>query len=141
MPAKVTSEMNAQLEKPSTPEDIEDALAQIYPTKAPVIDSLLAVFFQKHWKSIRNGVITTCLHILNEQGNSSPLNHTFIALILKIAKPKRVTDYRPVSLCNVIYRVVAKAIANRMKHILSQIISLIQKCIHTQYAHYRQCHY
>ena len=79
-----------------------------------------------HWKSVCNGVVSTCLHILNEQGNPSPLNHTFIALISKFAKPRKVSDYRPISLCNVIYRVVAKSIANRMKPILSQIISPMQ---------------
>lgn len=96
------------------------------PTKASGPDGLTAVFFQKHWKLIRNKVVTTCLYILNEQGNMSPLNHTFIALIPKIAKPGRVSDYRPISLCNVIYKVVVKAIANRMKLILSQIISPMQ---------------
>ena len=38
-------------------------------------------------------------------------------------KPKKVVEYKLISLCNVIYRIVAKTIANRLKEILHQIIS------------------
>ena len=96
------------------------------PTKAPGLDGLHAMFFQKHWQYIGKGVTQTCLHILNDQGNLSPLNHTFIALIPKVAKPRKVTEYRPISLCNVVYRIFAKVIANRLKQVLHQIISPYQ---------------
>lgn len=92
------------------------------PTKAPGPDGLPAAFFQKHWKSVHKGVEETCLYILNEQGNLAPLNHTFIALIPKTNKPRKVYEFRLISLCNVVYRIVAKVIANRLKPILSQII-------------------
>lgn len=66
------------------------------------------------------------LHILNEGGNLTPLNHTYIALISKVKKPRKMTKFRPISLCNVIYRIIAKTITNRLKKILNDIISLIQ---------------
>ena len=72
------------------------------------------------------GVVSTCLHILNEKGTIAPLNHTYIALIPKIEKPSKVTDFRPISLCNVIYRIITKAIANLLKHILQHVISPAQ---------------
>lgn len=64
-------------------------------------------------------MIQTCLHILNEQGNITPLNHTFIALIPKVAKPRKVNEYKLISLCNVLYGIVAKVIANRHKQIFT----------------------
>ena len=123
---RVSEAMNEQLEQPFTLEDITEALAQMSPTKAPGPDGLPAAFYQKHWNVVKKRVITTCLHILNEQGTMAPLNHTYIALVPKVSKPRRVTDYRPISLCNVIYRIVAKTIANRLKHILHQVISPTQ---------------
>ena len=64
--------------------------------------------------------------MLNGKSTHAPMNHTYIALVPKIEKPKKVSDFRPISLCNVIYRIMVKTIANRLKTILHQIISPTQ---------------
>lgn len=86
VPAKVTREMNSHLDQLFTEEEIVEALAQMCPTKVPGLDGLPVAFFQKHWNSVKERVVTTSLHILNEGGNIAPLNHTFTALILKVSK-------------------------------------------------------
>ncbi|KAH9663932.1 reverse transcriptase domain-containing protein [Citrus sinensis] len=126
VPAKLTEDMRKFMDQPFTTEEVEGALAQMCPTKAPGPDGLPAAFFQKHWSSVKEGVFKTCLHILNEGGNLAPLNHTFIALIPKTQKPRKVSEFRPISLCNVIYRIVSKTMANRLKQILDDIISPMQ---------------
>ena len=118
--------MNDELDQPFTEEEVTEALAQMCPTKAPGPDRLHVVFFQRHWLAVKTGVVSTCLHILNEKGTTAPLNHTYIALIPKIGKPRKVADFRPISLCNVIYRIITKVIANRLKHILQHVISPAQ---------------
>ncbi|KAH9735301.1 polyubiquitin 3 [Citrus sinensis] len=123
LPQRVTGEMNMSLEQKFTEEEISTALAQMCPTKAPGPDGLPAAFFQKYWSLVKEGVITTCLHILNEGGSVAPLNHTYIALIPKVHNPRKVTEFRPISLCNVIYRIVAKVLANRLKQVMDKIIS------------------
>lgn len=123
---KVSPEMNAYMSQPYTEEEITEALAQMCPTKAPGPDGLPAAFYQKHWKSVKEGVISTCLHILNNTGTIAPLNHTYIALIPKCAKPRKVTEFRPISLCNVIYRIIAKTVAKRLKTILHNVIDASQ---------------
>ena len=60
-------------------------------------------------------------------GISPPnFNETHIVLILKVKKPKKITDYRPISSCNVVYKIASKAILNRLKQVLSSIISETQ---------------
>lgn len=50
------------------------------------------------------------------------MNITYLILIPKKKNPLHVSDYRPISLCNVIVKMVAKSIANRLKIVISDII-------------------
>lgn len=54
---------------------------------------------------------------------SEALNSTFIALIPKADKPSTFDNFRPMSLCNCIYKIIAKIIANFLRPILSSHIS------------------
>jgi hypothetical protein len=54
------------------------------------------------------------------------INATFIALIPKVASTAYVTEYKPISLCNVLYKLIAKMLANRLKQLLPFIISINQ---------------
>lgn len=51
------------------------------------------------------------------------LNHTNLVLILKVKCPKSMSQYRPIALCNVIYKVLTKVISNRLIKVLPKVIS------------------
>ena len=68
-------------------------------------------------------VTKTILDFLNNGLAPPKFNETHIVLIPKIKEPKCVTDYKPISLCNVVFRITSKIIVNRLKKILPSIIS------------------
>ena len=63
------------------------------------------------------------LNALNGSMSMASLNRTNIALIPKTNNPKKMADFRPISLCNVVYKIISKTIANRFKALLPNIIS------------------
>ena len=54
------------------------------------------------------------------------LNATFVSLILKVDKPSYFSDFRPISLCNTIYTLIAKVISNCVKASLPKFMSMEQ---------------
>lgn len=84
------------------------------------------VFFQKYCHIIGKDVVDCALKFLNSDSFPAGLNNTHIVLIPKCKRPESITQFRPISLCNVIYRICSKVIANRLKLILPDIISNYQ---------------
>lgn len=64
--------------------------------------------------------------MLNEGKDLSPLKKTLIVLIPKTQTLKKMEELRPINLCNVVYKLVANTIANKMKKALDSIISPFQ---------------
>ena len=67
-------------------------------------------------------VINCVLKSLNSGVMPSGVNEMYICLIPKVKSPQKITEYRPISLCNVIYKIISKALANRLKSKLTEII-------------------
>jgi len=98
----------------------------MHPHKALGLDGLNPFFFQKLWDSIGGEVSAAVISILNGHPIPPKLNHTFVALIPKKPKLEHIFEFRPISLCNVVYKLVNKVIANRLKPLLPSIISSTQ---------------
>ena len=123
IPVKVDGQMNSKLNAPYSKEEVKTALFQMFPTKAPGPDGFPAHFFQRHWDLCGDEVTDIVLCVLSGVDSPEEINKTFIVLIPKIASPKNLGQFRPISLCNVIFKIASKVLANRLKLILPDIIS------------------
>jgi hypothetical protein len=84
---------------------------------------LLLFFFQQNWPSIKEEVSSAIIHFFNSGSLDDSINKTYITLIPKKTSLEHVTDFKPISLCNIIYKLISKALANRLKTNLPHIIS------------------
>ena len=84
---RVTAEMNQELMRPYSTDEVQTAILQMHPTKAPGPDDMPALFFQHYWQIIGRDIADFVLQILNGSINPGLLNQTFIALIPKIKTP------------------------------------------------------
>ncbi|OMO59710.1 reverse transcriptase [Corchorus capsularis] len=119
----ITTEMNEHLLADFTAEEIFTALKQIHPTKAPGPDGMPVFFFKKFWHIVGSDVTSFCLDFFHGNLDLSIANKTHIVLIPKVDKPKNITQFRPISLCNVLYKIISKVLVNRLKSILPVCIS------------------
>ena len=123
---KVTTTMNEELTRTFIAQEIRVALKQMYPLKAPGLDGMPPIFFQHFWSICGEVVTSTVLDFLNHGMSPPNFKETHVVLIPKIKEPKKVSNYRPISLCNVVYKLAFKATANRLKKFLPSIISETQ---------------
>ncbi|KAL9668671.1 hypothetical protein QQ045_006209 [Rhodiola kirilowii] len=108
VPVKVTSAMNQKLDDPYTINEVRAALFQMHPTKAPGMDGFSAMFYQSFWGIIKDDVCEEVLRFLNEGVLDESLNETLIVLVPKVKGACKVGEFRPISLCNVIMKIITK---------------------------------
>ena len=113
----------ALINKCITRKEVLGVLKSFPHDKCPGPDGWPAEFFI-HFFDLLGGELTDLMEVFRTQGHiPANLNSTFIALIPKISDPQSFSDFRPISLCNLIYKVTSKIIANRIKGCLSRHIS------------------
>ncbi|GJV12664.1 hypothetical protein Tco_1354205 [Tanacetum coccineum] len=109
-----------------TDKEIKDALFSIGDDKSPGPDGFSAAFFKEAWIVIGQDIYNAVREFFRNGTMLKEINHTIIALLPKVKTPTRVTDFRPISCCNVLFKCISKLIANRIKHCLKSIISANQ---------------
>ena len=121
--AMVSDEMRDALAQPYTSEEVGAAITEMAPLKAPGLDGMPPLFYQSYWYDVGMDITQVVLSSLNSGSILKSINHTFNTLIPKVQNPKRVMEFKPISLDNVIYKIISKVIANRLKPWLNSIIS------------------
>ena len=114
------------MQRPVTTEEVKNAVFSMHPDKSPGPNGMTPAFYQKYWTIIWNDVFKLVDRLFRDGDINPYLKSTNIVLIPKKKNPINVGELRPISLCNVFMKVITKVLANRMKYLLSNVVSETQ---------------
>lgn len=118
----ITVDQNQELTRDFSIKEFKEALFQMHPDKSPGPDG----FFQNCWDMVGEDVFRNGVKWLQDGYFPSGLNNTNLVLIPKVETPQSVKDLRPISLCNVLYKIVSKVLCNRLKEVLPGLVDKAQ---------------
>ena len=119
-------EDKARIDGGVTEEEIRASLWALKPFKAPGPDGLHAGFYQHFWLVVKNSICNEVKGIFDKGCVLSYLNETWISLIPKCQNPEALSNYRPISLCNSVYKIVTKTLVAQIRPLLNRLISPVQ---------------
>ncbi|KAG7581014.1 Reverse transcriptase zinc-binding domain [Arabidopsis suecica] len=126
VPTMISEDMNQKLTREISPEEVKRALFSLHPDKAPGPDGMTAFFYQKFWDLTGPDLIKLVQNFHSSGSFDDRLNETNICLIPKTDRPRKMAEFRPISLCNVGYKVISKVLSLRLKKLLPDLISETQ---------------
>ena len=125
--SKITNHDRAILEQEINLAELDFALSEVKLKTASGPDGLSNSFIKKYWKFFRLPLCKYSNYCF-QMGSLSPSFKTAqIRLIPKKGDCSKIGDWRPISLMNCIYKIISKAINNRLKKISDTITSRAQK--------------
>jgi len=108
---------------PITLQEVELAVSQMKEDTAHVIDGFTINFFHAYWDLLKLEVLEIMEESCGRQWVIPSLNVTFLTLIPKEENAVVPSKCIPIALCNVIYKIITKVIANLLKPLLPLLIS------------------
>jgi hypothetical protein len=121
----ISADDNSYLCAIPTDEEVVQALSSLG-SKAPGPDGFTALFYKKYWHMVKTEVLGCIKNFFLNHILLQEQNHTHITLILKQSGSHTVHHFRPISLCNIVYKIITKILANKLKSMLPNIISPMQ---------------
>ncbi len=92
--------------------ELEETINQMASGKAPGLDGFTKDFFHEFWDLVKEDILEIVENSRKMKGLLSAFNSTFITLISKEKGAEEPGKFRPIALCNVIYNIITKVIAN-----------------------------
>lgn len=103
-------------------DQIRRTLFKLNPNKAPGPDGLTSGFFKVAWNVVGPDVITGIKSFFSSCHLPLATNSTILSLIPKYSGASAISDYRPISCCNTLYKLISKILVHRLKPLLPELI-------------------
>lgn len=120
---RIKKESWSSLIRPVTKEDVWNVVKTMGNLKAPGPDGYNAFFFKHAWDIIGNDVYLAVNEFFSTGQLLKQVNHGLISLIPKVEQPSTIGHFRPITCCNVVYKIISKLLANRINEVLDELIS------------------
>ena len=79
--------------------------------------------FQSLWQLVADDVCNFIIKAFKGRQNLSEVNYSLIVLIPKVPMPKFIHQFRPIRLCNVVFKILTKVIVNRIKPLMIFLVT------------------
>ncbi|XP_013645955.2 uncharacterized protein LOC125594385 [Brassica napus] len=112
----------SQMLRIPTGDEIRSMIFKLNPNKAPGPDGLTSGFFKAAWSTIGDEVITSITHFFYTGFLPSSANATILTLVPKFPGASEITEFRPISCLNTVYKVISRLLVKRLKPILPKLI-------------------
>nr|XP_009592516.1 uncharacterized protein LOC104089354 [Nicotiana tomentosiformis] len=89
-------------------------------------DDFNVCFYKKAWAIIGEDVIAAVLNFFNGNKMYRPANSTSVTLISKVKNPASIKQYRPISCCTVLYKLISKMLISRLQLVMDYLIDKSQ---------------
>lgn len=96
------------------------------PCKTPGLDGIPPLFYQRYWDIVGPNVVQFVKESFKKAEFEQGLNNVMTTLIPKLEHPELISQFRPISVCNVIIKVISKVVANRLRLILPKLVQETQ---------------
>ncbi|GJW94067.1 RNA-directed DNA polymerase, eukaryota [Tanacetum coccineum] len=123
---RLTTDQRIDLDCAITSDEIKAAVWDCGENKSPGPDGFTFEFFRHFWDLIGLDLCAAVQHFFEKGTFPRGCNSSFIALIPKVPDAKFVSDFRPISLIGSVYKVITKVLANRLGHVISDLVSNTQ---------------
>ncbi|XP_057419022.1 uncharacterized protein LOC130713254 [Lotus japonicus] len=116
----------SQLSAEVSPQEVWRAVSTMGSFKAPGPDGFQAIFFKSCWHIVGGSVYAVVRDAFITGTFDRALSDMLVALIPKVDVPASFRELRPISLCNVMYKLITKVLVLRLRPCLQEIVGPLQ---------------